>query len=306
MDWNFGKCLLIASLTLSTAVSHAKLSEDNDVFSVASAVNGPSNDYREVSDLALKILQKYPPTQYQYVGVGRGPTPIIAALQAILGEAGAVNIPVTNLKYVGRMDDIDSEFDVNEFYKRNSRILNHVSQLLPSEKELGDRKVLVIDLVRDPKNVLQYQSLFNDVSFERNKNAPRAVQVLAVGRKANAYVDFQRAGIETMNVGSSFHGHLISRLYYELAEYAPVDFSTPDGAAINLRKRQEFADLRQAYIERIRADLPFLIDLIALELKGLPVVKGISRKLLAKVPGRSTDRGRAIDKCISLLQGLID
>ena len=54
--------------------------------------------YRPVRDVATQIIARYPPERYHYVGVGRGPTPFMAMLQALLGEEAVTNLPLSYLR----------------------------------------------------------------------------------------------------------------------------------------------------------------------------------------------------------------
>ena len=54
-------------------------------------------DYEQAWQLTKFMIEKYPPDQYVYVGMGRSPTPITAMLKVLFGDEAAINIPLSNM-----------------------------------------------------------------------------------------------------------------------------------------------------------------------------------------------------------------
>ncbi|OFZ84421.1 MAG: hypothetical protein A2603_03210 [Bdellovibrionales bacterium RIFOXYD1_FULL_55_31] len=96
-----------------------------------------AKSYDETRDVALHILERFPPDQYWYVGLGRSPTPITAFLE-LLGVDGITTLPLSGMKSFDGYKDLPKA-------ELRSRLYSHFDSWLPSAMDLDNRKLLLID-----------------------------------------------------------------------------------------------------------------------------------------------------------------
>jgi hypothetical protein len=93
--------------------------------------------YPEIKTTSLEILKKFPPEEYYYLSIGSSPLPFSAFFEN-LGISDITTIPLSGMKKLGKIEGIGRE-------KLDSRIQQHLSQWMPSRKELKGKKILVLD-----------------------------------------------------------------------------------------------------------------------------------------------------------------
>jgi hypothetical protein len=117
-----------------------------------------------------KILTRFPPDHYFYVGCGRTPTPIIAMLKN-LGPSVAMNFPASSMKVDGRA----------MFAKYRDNYTEHIEQLIPEEIRTGDRKILLMDYSSGP-SLRGLQGALD--AYREAGNPLPEVELLVVGQNA--------------------------------------------------------------------------------------------------------------------------
>ncbi len=99
----------------------------------------------EVKSLAQRIVEEWPPAHFHYVGIGRSPSPIIAAIQVRYGRQSALNLPLSNFKHY----EPGSNGTVKKVKKictaERERLFSHFDSFLGAIEP--HKKVLVIDYV---------------------------------------------------------------------------------------------------------------------------------------------------------------
>jgi len=99
-------------------------------------------EYRDIRDLALEVLARFPPSRFHYLGIGRSPTPLIAFLEQLRGVR-ASSIPFA--LGAGRAPDV-SEVDA------------HLERFLPVETIAGGRSLLAIDLTASGRTLVEFEA----------------------------------------------------------------------------------------------------------------------------------------------------
>ncbi len=96
---------------------------------------------QSVKEINLEILEKYPPNEYFYLGVGRSPVPIIALFQEIHPDI-ASTVPLSSM----------GNFNSNNQEKVQKKLFQHFRKYFPSKKLLAGRKILLIDMTTSGKS----------------------------------------------------------------------------------------------------------------------------------------------------------
>lgn len=89
-----------------------------------------ANAYRDISKAGQYLLEKYPPKDHFFIGLGRDPAPIIAFLQNLGGEQLAINFPASS----------------NESSRATPEILaTYVEKLVPAAVLTSGRTIVFVD-----------------------------------------------------------------------------------------------------------------------------------------------------------------
>jgi hypothetical protein len=97
------------------------------------------NEYFDIRNTGLKILQDFAPGETWYLGPGRSPTPLMAFFEGI-GVPTASSMPLSSMRDYPRM--------AHEIPGTEQRLHNHFEKWLPKPevlKSAGTKKILVID-----------------------------------------------------------------------------------------------------------------------------------------------------------------
>ena len=94
------------------------------------------DEFFKLKQITTELLQRFPPSEYFYVGFGRSPTTIIAHLNG--HGLDAVTVPLTAMSIYAE-SRIGSGLEP-ELYQ-------HISTYLPKAEQLGMKKILLIDFV---------------------------------------------------------------------------------------------------------------------------------------------------------------
>lgn len=214
-------------------------------------------EYSAIRNTALAILRKYPPSEYLYVGIGRSPTPVIAAIQAILGTESARNVPFSNRfkdfdpdkpLTGGKIEEnmhgilIDHDERIMHDRKDRARFWEVFKKKLPKFADLGGKKILVIDFVASgaslKNGVLEMQKFYQHM--EPGKKLPTVVGLGLTVPGAQIYVNLP-PGTELLTPSGILTKAMDHRRYISVSEY-----TSPYGG-------EEPA--RQASYDALRADL---------------------------------------------------
>jgi len=165
-----GKLLLIMALWLAPlpASLPAALAEYYPAISEES-------DYREIRNLSLRLVEKFPPAEYHYVGVGRSPAPVMAFLR----EAGmaTTTIPLSGLRKAGQVEKIRA--DLPGF------LAEHFEQYLPSEKKIRGKKILLIDYASEGNTILETKKYLAEYLAKAGRSSSFETVAFTIAGKRN-------------------------------------------------------------------------------------------------------------------------
>lgn len=105
---------------------------------------------RDIRTMADDILNRFPPTEYAYIGVGRSPSAIMAFLKA-LGLEQIFNVPLTGTRGANTLSDQD-----------RTLLFEHFDIFAPNAARTHLRKIVLIDYVQSGKSALKALELFKD------------------------------------------------------------------------------------------------------------------------------------------------
>lgn len=142
-------------------------------------------EYEEIRDLTLYIRNKFPPTEYYYVAVGRSPAPVMAFMEAAHLN-NIVQLPYSNTRALPENKVIGLLQRDKYAQSRNGRLergterelFAHFERALPSSELLKGRKLLFIDYVQSSLGLVsagEYAQV-----FYRQKNSTQKVEMLAL------------------------------------------------------------------------------------------------------------------------------
>lgn len=132
------------------------------------------DEFTQVQTLAQQIMERYPPAQYHYLGLGKSPTPVMAYLQAY-GERqpgiSATNMPLS--KFGHRSDSMSAaERRVVDGAALNAeqrgRLWDHFDRFVPGPGALQGKSILLIDLVQTGKSLVATQRHLEEYLLQRS------------------------------------------------------------------------------------------------------------------------------------------
>jgi hypothetical protein len=118
-------------------------------------------EYERIKTIAEQVLQRFPPTQYRYVGLGKSPTPVLAFLQSygerVNTDVQAMNMPLS--KFGHRTEDMSS--GERMFVdgapltdEQRGRLWQHFDRFIGNFDRLEDPKgIVLIDHVESGKSL---------------------------------------------------------------------------------------------------------------------------------------------------------
>jgi len=134
--------------------------------------------YKDIRNSTLDLLRSFSPEEYFFVGVGRSPMANIAFLQT-LNPKIAMHFPASGLHSIEHVP----EAHVDAY-------LRHFAALLPDEKTLGGRKILLIDHGYSGSSIARVREMLE-----------RYLAAIGSHRKVEAVVFArQHANIETLDL----------------------------------------------------------------------------------------------------------
>ncbi len=86
------------AVTLRSPFSRAKLAPlpSTSLVKIASRSHVSETEYTDLRNAIVALLTQYPPKDHYFIGTGRDPAPLVAALEILGGRALAMNFPASN------------------------------------------------------------------------------------------------------------------------------------------------------------------------------------------------------------------
>jgi hypothetical protein len=234
------RLLALALLALSPSVCAA----GEEVSPVERVSWSLDTDYPEISGVGKEILQRFPPTEYLYVGLGQSPTPVIRFLKNI-DSRWVVNVPLSGLR------GIVSEDSLTPVLRQG--MYRHLDHYIPRRHVLGGRKLLVIDYSYSGESITHAGRIVTEYARDRGRNSE--VHTLALTDfEERPETATQHNLVLGKRYGSLRHA-LQGCVYKEVSEYGAAMWSRiGEVAAHKLHSRREFALFGKLLGKKMAAD----------------------------------------------------
>ncbi len=175
--------------------------------------------YDSTKKAAIDLMERFPPDQHVYVGIGKSPTPIIAFMKAIGGAGAAQSLPLTGL-------------GANGFFEKNDpqsieKIHQHLAEFLPNIEKLGGKKLLILDFA-DSATSLEFsaQEIRN---FIETSYPQRKIELVVVGiPNFLATSRLRSKGFEVLKVNWDLRRSLNNHEYKTLHEFNDYNYDTSE------------------------------------------------------------------------------
>ena len=101
------------------------------------------NEYRELRNHALQLLQHCPPSTCTLISVGRSPAPLIAFLRALQTKPNTIEIPLS--KYRRNPPSLETP--------EGKILLNHLKKHLTPAGDLNNRTIMIVDYINSGESL---------------------------------------------------------------------------------------------------------------------------------------------------------
>jgi hypothetical protein len=179
-------------------------------------------EYRSIRSIGEQIMDRFPPEDFQYVGLGASPTAIIAYLESVLGPEAVTHLPLTNGIMLARHYELHSDSSPHP-----EEILNHHFDTFLPHEFTSKKNILVIDFANTGLSLQFVHKRLTDYLLDRPERDLNLV-TLALGRRKLFLEALRETGLETLRL-SSFAYHLfLTQRFDEFRRFRKLDLSRVD------------------------------------------------------------------------------
>ncbi len=168
------------------------------------------NEYRDIKEVITTILRKYPPENFFYVGIGRSPISIMAAVEAL--EVPHRKFPLSKMTYMYSYAEKRTPEVLRQFH-------SYLSMNLPSVEQLQGRQILIVDQVGNGYALVNMMREFQDFYDTLGAKARVSCFGMIKWRLPQAPPDSR---IEIMEVGATLGLKMRSAYYNSVAPYGSL------------------------------------------------------------------------------------
>ena len=237
--------------TLSTAVRILLLL----VFCASARAELLSNEeYTEVRDITRELMRRFPPSEYVYLELGRSPAPFGAVAEA-MSPGSTRALPFTGAGFLWSLTK-DGTRSIRASNERAwERVNEHLGHYLPDPRDLGGKKIVIIDYVRHANSLLAGQLAVREYYRGLDRGAVTVeafgiVDPVTTGQAELRARDIPHTVLEARGLLAR---QLASGAYEELAPY-PDEHNPITQGPKKLKAGTLNARLRTEVARRIRAD----------------------------------------------------
>jgi len=119
-------------------------------------------EFRELEHVSLSIINRYPPSEYQYVFFGRGLTPVLAYFDSVFGKE-MISIPLSNVKGLKGAYRRDAEL--------REKLFDHFDRYCAGR--LNGKKILLVDRVSSGQSMREAADAFGFFMEQRHLDSTR-------------------------------------------------------------------------------------------------------------------------------------
>jgi hypothetical protein len=274
-----------------------------------------AQDYAQARELTKIILERYPPDEYVYVGMGRSPTPITAMLKTLFGDDAAINVPLSNMAtfspnpkqkgvFMGDDGELHSVGPPTRTQERVYNLRHHLDQFIPPDEKLGGRKILLIDYANSGDSLVNGDREIREYLRERNPAHPTELKSFGFAESDGVRSILKRKSIAGYEPPTSLK-HLFSvRAFAATSEYPQLSIYDPKMDAKTYKKpevarkngRTPFRDLMDLWRTRFENDTDFKAY-VAEKFPGSPLFAKPTPASLKAIQQRITEKIRAALGC---------
>lgn len=222
-----------------------------------SAAHMSAEEFKSIQIASESIMEKFPPAEYIYLGVGRSPTPIVAYLSLVVPKKQVSQIPYSRAKetetdYNRKIQD-STPYMLKEIQiKHKNLVMNHFDEYIPKLlKTNPGKKIVFIDYVVNGS----FKSFLNiaKIYFEKHqKNV--TFEHLALLNEISLIGKEEWLGKNNTVFLDSLHRDFTIKLRGQSYDrISPVAFWSIYHTDVNLEKKQ--LDAYQNYYEKLRSNL---------------------------------------------------
>jgi hypothetical protein len=189
--------------------------------------------YTEVSSVNHYLEKICPPQDCAVIGLGRSPTPFMAALQAQHADY-AWNMPLSNFRYdVAGLKPLKPEIE--------QKLFQHFERFLPPTHELKGRNLLVIDYSMSGDSIASAKKYLDKYFAARSSTSnegepPAEVQALAFVKddpRNNKYWDESLNQFILLNPQGELAHLIVKQKFDTYAQYGSFDVQRQDSPQVN-------------------------------------------------------------------------
>jgi hypothetical protein len=176
-------------------------------------------DYDATKAAVLELFKRFPPSQFEYVGVGKSPTPVIALIKAILGEQRAHSLPLSNMG--GFKPNGLDRFGEPEAYTDSlvTRLRSHFDHFLPKPENLNGKGVVIIDFAERGDSLENSAREIGSYYAERFPTATVRLPIVGIPQDQAAAARLRERGFDVLEVEKELVRSLAGAKYKQLHEF---------------------------------------------------------------------------------------
>jgi hypothetical protein len=189
--------------------------------------------YTDLRNASMTMMQKYPPDQHVYIGLGRDPAPFIAFLQEI--GADAMSFPASGGSFA-----------------QSPELDRHFEKLIPASVRNGQKTIVLIDQTRSGKTHAQIMPLLKSYLARTGSSA----QVVGVVYNSASTVSRNNANLN-LDVINTTPFPEVFKFFYSPYEgvVSPFERHVPGTNTVEqLQWRPQYDQFRTAIGQRVETD----------------------------------------------------
>jgi hypothetical protein len=206
--------ITIGSLLNTVPLAHAQFGPEIKDVNVKQAMQ----DFGAIEKVAAQVTELCPPADCFYIGVGRSPTPIVAMLQAKLGNSSAINLPLSSMEGFANGSTMrGSDAPVTLAKTEIERLNLHFDHFVPSESVLKGRRIMLVDFASTGESLNNTRTQLNNYLSANHRSTQ--VEAAAIPENEISINNLKSMKINVLKADSRLTERLIGHQYKNLAEY---------------------------------------------------------------------------------------
>ncbi len=141
------------------------------------------NEFQILNEITRHIVKKYPLSDYEYLAIGRSPTPLVALIESQLGQE-IRQLPISafrshkNKNIVTMSAGMYFQFQNKLIDGVWKKLFYHFTRFLPHPQKLKSKKILLIDFVFTGVSILAVKSYIE--KYYEQINRPQKIEIFGL------------------------------------------------------------------------------------------------------------------------------